>query len=70
MKLTETKQDLNLSVPVESVLFIIVKMLKSICDSSHLSPSMYFAPTSRNVPEEDRDCNNSVYGASLFKYSP
>lgn len=32
MKLTETKQDLNLSVLVESVLSITVKILKGICD--------------------------------------
>ena len=47
MKLTETKKDLNLSALVESVCSNTVKILKGIC--LYLSPSMYFAATSRNM---------------------
>lgn len=49
MKLTETKQNLHLSGLAETVLSNIVKILEGICDLSYLSPSMYFADTSRNV---------------------
>lgn len=69
MKLTETKQ-LNLSALVESVLSIIVRILKDICDSSYLSPFMYFAATSRNVHVFQRVLSLHTFHWLFYSTSP